>query len=425
MQNLAGKNVSLALGSLEICFLSALRLRARDGTLTSFSEEQLGEAFRDVCGLVLPGAEGVARRATAAIQRLRDQRLLTRVDGAGVVRSGEYALTRLATSIVDFFLDDDALTGESLTLLTRTLTVSLTEVREHARTATAEDEFRDRVVGPLRVTIRDLVDGIERRQRGLDLQQEQFQREIGALLESDWFEAVTRCKDLLDTTSATLRELNEVLLRDSHTLVSLLEDIRELSAARGSEDADEVCHRLSEQIDRIAAWGTARQNAWSEYYQYVHRYLRDVVRLDPTRALTQRLRAQLSGRSGRSFSLLVAHSAALAVPREVAPPVERPPVKRPRAERERPLVEPIVDDREARLEASVAGALEGGARSLSDVTERVVAELPEAERFATAGKVAELVSKLSKAESERERPWVPVEEGMLIEEWALRHGSDQ
>jgi hypothetical protein len=84
-----------------------------------------------------------------------------------------------------------------------------------------------------------------------------------------------------------------------------------------------------------------------------------------------------------------------------------------------------VDDREARLEASVAGALEGGARSLSDVTERVVAELPEAERFATAGKVAELVSKLSKAEAERERPWVPVEEGMLIEEWALRHGSDQ
>ena len=420
LENLAGKNVSLSLNSLDICFLAALRLRARDGNLTSFGEERLNEAFRDVCGLTLGGSEGVSRRATAAIQRLRDQRLLTRVDGAGVIRTGEYALTRLATSIVDFFLEDDALTGESLTLLTRTLHVSLAEVREQARAALSADDFRERVAGPLRVTIRDLVDGIERRQRGLDLQQEQFQREIGALLESDWFDAVARCQGLLDGTSATLRELNEVLLRDSHALVSILEDIRELSAARGATEAEEVCHRLSEQLDRIAAWGAARQNAWSEYYQYVHRYLRDVVRLDPTRALTQRLRAQLSGRAGRSFSLVVASSPAMVVPREVAAPVERPPVKRPRAERERPLAEPVLDDREARLEAAVGGALDEGARSLSEVTERVVRELPEAERFATAGRVAELASRLSTPESQRERPWIAVEEGMLIEEWTLR-----
>lgn len=425
LENLAGKSVSLSLNSLDICFLAALRLRARDGNLTSFGEERLNEAFRDVCGLTLSGSEGVARRATAAIQRLRDQRLLTRVDGAGVVRTGEYALTRLATSIVDFFLEDDALTGESLTLLTGTLKTSLAEVREQARAALSVDDFRERVAGPLRVTIRDLVDGIERRQRGLDLQQEQFQREIGGLLESDWFDAVARCQSLLDGTSATLRELNEVLLRDSHALVSLLEDIRELAAARGALEAEEVCHRLSEQLDRIAAWGAARQNAWSEYYQYVHRYLRDVVRLDPTRALTQRLRAQLSGRAGRSFSLVVASTPALVIPRPVEAPVEKPPVKRPRAEREKPLAAPVADDREARLEASVEGALAEGASSLSEVTERVVRELPEAERFATAGQVAELASRLSMAEAARERPWVAVEEGMLIEEWTLRRTEEK
>lgn len=37
------------------------------------------------------------KRATHAIGRLRDQRMLARVDGAGIVRAGEYALTRLAT----------------------------------------------------------------------------------------------------------------------------------------------------------------------------------------------------------------------------------------------------------------------------------------------------------------------------------------
>src|SRR5262249_33877657 len=147
-------------------------------------------AFRDVCALIQPETTGVARRATAAIQRLRDQRLLSRVDGAGIVRSGAYALTRLATSIADFYLEDEALTGESLTLLLRTLHTSLVELREQARGATTPRECSDRVAGPLRVTIRDLVDGIERRQRGLDLQQERFQQEISTLLAADWFDAV-------------------------------------------------------------------------------------------------------------------------------------------------------------------------------------------------------------------------------------------
>jgi chromosome partition protein MukF len=300
IENLAERAVSLELSSLDLCFIAALRLRARSGQVTSFSEQELGDVFRDVCALTQPAAAGVARRATAAIQRLRDQRLLSRVDGAGVIRSGSYALTRLATSIVDFYLEEDALTGDSLTLLMRTLHAGLAELREQARAASTEREFSDRVVGPLRVTIRDLVDGIERRQRGLDLQQERFQQEIGELLSADWFDAVTRCQELLETTSGTLRELNEVLLRDAHGLVTLLEDIRELAQERGAAAADLACHRLSEQLDRIGAWGSARQQAWSEYYQYVHRYLRDVVRLDPTRALTERLRAELGARAGRS-----------------------------------------------------------------------------------------------------------------------------
>jgi hypothetical protein len=62
---------------------------------------------------------------------------------------------------------------------------------------------------------------------------------------------------------------------------------------------------------------------------------------------------------------------------------------------------------------------------LSQVTERVVRELPEAERFATAGQVAELASRLSKAEAARERPWVAVEEGMLIEEWTLHRPEEK
>ena len=419
IENLAGRAISLELGSLDLCFVAALRLRSRTGETTSFSEQQLVDAFRDVCALTQPEATGVARRATAAIQRLRDQRLLSRVDGAGVVRSGAYTLTRLATSIVDFYLEEEALTGESLTLLLRTLHTSLIELREQARASTTARECSDRVVGPLRVTIRDLVDGIERRQRGLDLQQERFQQEIGNLLAADWFDAVARCQDLLEETTTTLRELNAVLLRDAHTLVTLLEDIRELAEERGAPDANEACRRLSEQLERIAAWGLARQHTWSEYYQYVHRFLRDVVRLDPTRALTERLRAELGGKAGRSYSLVVAAQPPLVVPRELTPPRDRPPLERPRTEREKPLQEAVADDRDHAFVATVQAALTGGARTLSSVTEAVVGPMPEGERFSTAGRVAEVAARLAKAESARERPWTRADEGIWIEEWSL------
>lgn len=424
IENLAARNVSLELGSLDLCFVAALRVRSKTTALTSFSETELGDVFRDVCLLVQPDASAIARRATASIQRLRDQRLLSRVDGAGIIRTGAYALTRLATAIVDFYLEEEALTGDSLTLLLRTLHAGLSELREQARSARTPREFSEKIAGPLRVTVRDLVEGIERRQRGLDLQQERLQEEIGQLLASDWFDAVTRCQDLLETTRRTLQELNDVLLRDTHGLTLLLDDVRELAEDGGAPDADEACRRLSEQLERITAWGAARQRAWSEYYQYVHRYLRDVVRLDPSRALAERLRAQLSGRSGRAFSLVVATQPPLAVPREVLIPPEKPALERPRRDREQPLVEVGSEDKQRVLAGQVQAAVDAGARTLSAVTRAVIERLPREDRYLAAGQVAEVVTTLTKAASTREREWGRADDEIWIEEWSLERSAN-
>src|SRR5688572_2700591 len=146
-------------------------------------------------------------RATHAIARLRAQRLLSRVDGAGLMRAGEFALSRLGAAIVSFFLEDEVLTSETLTLLTRTLESSLRDVVMRARAAGDRAQLDAAVVGPLKVTVHELMEGIERRQRGLDLQQEQFQKEISALLSADWFGAVESCQTLLESTAGTLRDL--------------------------------------------------------------------------------------------------------------------------------------------------------------------------------------------------------------------------
>lgn len=417
------KRPALELGTLDLCFVVTLQLEAHEHALPSFREEQLVDTFERVCSIVAPGTEQVAARATHTIRRLREQRLLTRVDGAGVTRAGEFALSRLASAIVDFYIEDEVLTRDSLDLLARTLLVSLTEVLERARRAKKSQDWQAGVIGPLRITASDLILGIERRQRGLDVQQEQFQREIGALLETDWFNAIDRCQSLLEDTAATLQQLNELLLRYTHQLETVLEDILELASAAEARTAEAVAQRVMGQIDRVAAWGASRQEAWSEYYDYVHRYLRDVVRLDPARALTQRLREQLSGHVASPFSLTVADAPPVRVLRSVIPPAPPVPVRRPRTERTPKLEEVSSENPMDALEKRVRGIIAEGAADLSQVTAQVVEELPLAQGFATAGKIAELAAQLGRPELQRERPWVPVRDGLVIEDWRIEPPS--
>lgn len=412
--------VSLDLKTADICFLAGLYLRADKAGLASFEEDLLVDLFEQVCDVVEPAADNPRKRATHAIQRMRDQRMLARVDGAGIVRAGEYALTRLAAAVIEYFLADEALTRESLTLLTGTLRAQLAEVLATARKCQGDADWRQRVVAPLRITVGDLVAGIERRQRGLDAQQEEVQAEIATLLSADWFAAIDRCQTLLDATTGTLRELNEILLRDAHHFVALLQDIQTIAAAAGQSEAEEAAQRVIEHVDRIAAWGGARQKAWSEYYQYVHRYLRDVVRLDPDRALSQRLRDQIARWPQQPFHLLLAHAGAIRLLRPLETRIERPPVARRQTDRE---VDPawveaedVLDD----LEARVFRALEDGTDTLADVTVQVLVTVPTETHYVAAGRIADVVARWTHLQDERDRPWRAIGEHLEIEDRVIR-----
>ncbi|MCB9785049.1 MAG: condensin subunit MukF [Deltaproteobacteria bacterium] len=417
--SLARDQVSLELKTVDLCFLAALHLRADRAALAAFEEDHLIDLFEEVCDVVEPGADNPRKRATHAIQRLRDQRMLVRVDGAGIVRAGDFALTRLAAAVIEYFLADEALTRESLTLLTGTLRGELARILAEARRAKDDEAWRTSVQGPLRVTVSDLVAGIERRQRGLDAQQEELQAEIAQLLTADWFGAVDRCQALLDATTSTLKELNEILLRDTHHFLALLQDIQTLADAASNLDAEATVQRVIEHVDRIAAWGAARQRAWSEYYQYVHRYLRDVVRLDPDRALSQRLRDQIAAWPQHRLHLYVSHAPPIRLLRPQEARLERPPVSRPREDREATPTWVVPEDAAADLEAQVVRALADGATSLAEVSSRVLLDLPEPLHFVVAGRVAAVVAQRARVQAARERPWVRVDERLQIEDWSV------
>jgi chromosome partition protein MukF len=417
--SLARDQVTLDLKTVDLCFLAGLYLRADKAALASFEEDVLIDMFETVCDVVEPSAENPRKRATHAIQRLREQRMLARVDGAGIVRAGEYALTRLAAAVVEYFLTDEALTRESLTLLTGTLRAQLAEVLAAARKATGSETWRATVVQPLRVTVADLISGIERRQRGLDAQQEEIQAEIAALLQTDWFSAVDRCQALLDATTSTLRELNQILLRDTHHFVALLQEIQTLATAAEDAESEATAQHVIEHVDRIAAWGNARQHAWSEYYQYIHRYLRDVVRLDPDRALSQRLRDQLAAWPRHPFQLLVAHAPSIRLLRPLEARVERPAVARPRSEREADPEWVDPENLHADIDALVQRAIDGGASTLAEVSARVLPAFPESLQYAATGRVADAVARFARVRSEHERPWVPVSPRLELEDWSI------
>jgi chromosome partition protein MukF len=415
---------SIELSTTDLCFLVALQERANRQSLVSFEEDILIDVFLQVCEVTEPGADNPRKRATNAIQRLRTQRLLTRVDGAGVVRAGEYAMTGLSAAVVKFFLSDEVLTRESLALLTKTLISHLSFVKDAAQKASNPGDWRSEVVEPLRVTVGELVGGIERRQRGLDAQQEEVRDRIGMLLKQDWFAAVGTCEQLLEETAATLHELNEVLLQDKSQLQTLLQDIEHLAAEAGAREAEAATQRVSEHVDRVAAWGSARQQAWSDYYQYVQRYLRHVVRLDPDRALSQRLRDQLSNWVANPFSLAVADAPSIRLLRDLDNKVERPPVTRPRRNRELPIEELPADPTPVALEALVHEALKGGATSLAGVLERVLPHIEPDEQFRAIGQVTELVGTEARIHAPRERAWVSVPGEFEVEDWAtVRSGG--
>jgi chromosome partition protein MukF len=430
LEALYQRQPALDVSPLDLCFLVSLQRRAQEQSLAAFSEQQLLDTFAAVCTLVAPETEQVAARATHSLRRLREQRLLVRVDGAGISRAGEYALSRLGSGVAEFFVEEEALSPENLELLARSLLASLNEVRARAQAAKRARDWQTAVVGPLRITAGELILGIERRQRGLDLRQEEFQREISRWLETDWFGAIDRCRELLDGTAATLRQLHELLLRYTQQFQEVLQDILELACTAEQTVAEGVVHRVMGQIDRIAAWGAVRHVAWSEYYDHVHRYLRDVVRLDPERALTQRLREQLSGHGAQSFSLTVADAPPLRVLRTVVPPPPPAPVRRPRGERkpqleEAPATAPV-DPLSVRVQELLAErALAAGSWELSELTAKATCDLPAESQFASAGKVAELAAQHAAPALARQRPWVPVRDGLVIEDWQLGQSQSE
>ncbi len=261
----------------------------------TLDEEQLRKIYRIVSEVSQSDPSSTAQRATSAIARLREQRLMVRTDTAGIIRGGEYSLSRMGNAIAEFFGEQEGLTRQSLEIIMAQIRAGLGQIKAAAETGGDRGHWESLVSGPLKLTVADLIEGIERRQQGLDVQQEDIRERIGAMLEESWFSAVESCEKLLGTTSEALQELHRVLMHEIEGMSSLLTEIEELCERNAQNESAEAADHVRRHIERIGAWGESRFSAWSEYYQNAHEFIRSVISVDPDRAIRARLRDALKG----------------------------------------------------------------------------------------------------------------------------------
>jgi chromosome partition protein MukF len=412
--------VSLALTTADLCCLLVIRVHEADSA--ALLERDVLDLLTNVHDQ-FPDADNPRRRAVLGLQRLREQRMLTLVSMGGLARQGEFSLSGLGRAVVDFFVEDARLTKESLKVLTATLASQLARVRDAARAADSAEAWDESVVVPITVASRSLLEGIERRTRGLDADQEAVRADIARLLTERWLDAMEQAQALLEDTTARLEELRDVILEEQKGLDALLTDIEALAADAGATRAERAATELGSDLARLAGWAMKRHEEWSAYYQSMLQTLRSLVRLDPDRALTQRLRDTLQAWPDSTWTLAVAPRLRIRVLRPVEHVVERPPVERDhKAEGDVSRVPPT---EAAPLEALVTEAVRAGASTLGEVLTVVLPAVPAELRYRDAGRVAEILAKQARVRTPLERDWVNVRDELWVEDWGVERLKEE
>lgn len=408
----------LRLEPQHVAFLAGVHTWCRHAEDPALDEDRLREIHRVVDEVAHADPLSAAQRATHAIGELREQRLLARVDTGGMARRAEYALTQLAKGIVEFLIDQDRLDRQSLTILTTRIRADLAEVRGAAERGGNAEHWRNHVEGPLRLTVGGLVEGIDRRQRGMDLDQERVRERIAASLEEGWFDAIATCEALLDSTRDAIVELHHTAMQEVQGIHQLLLEVRDLATMADQHGAIAAVDAVQAQMERVTGWCSTRLAAWSEYHQTVHGFIRGWVRMDRDRAVSQRLRDAIRSYGERPWHLRVPDAPPYRHLREPEVTAARGRVERRRTETRVPIEAGVVEVALAdTLRALVAERLgETGEACLTSLLADLLPERDADGRHRLVGELVEALARGGVPAPARAGDWVASVDTLEVQE---------
>ncbi len=254
------------------------------------SEEELVDAFRLVARCFEYTQDTMNVRANNAINDMVRQRLLNRFTSEQADGSAIYRLTPLGIGITDYFIRQREFSGLRFSMQLSIVADELQRAAESADTGGDEYHWQRNVFAPLKYSVCEIFDSIDMTQRLMDEQQNSVKKDIAALLNQDWREAISSCEQLLGETSRTLRELQDTLEAAGDKLQEHLLRIQQAALKNPVPGlVDRLVFDLQSKLDRIISWGQQAIDLWIGYDRHVHKFIRTAIDMDKNRVFSQRL----------------------------------------------------------------------------------------------------------------------------------------
>lgn len=277
----------------DMAFIAGIHTYTDIQQIYALEAADLEKVYQIVTDITHSNPESVSQRVISATERLHKNQLLIRIDGGGMSQRPLYDMTQLGKSIVSFLNEKEKLTRQNLTIITSRIISFLSEIRTSLETSGSETFWTEKVQLPLKCIVGELLEAIEKRQRGLDLEQNEVRSQISQLLEKNWLEALESCEQLLTTTSDTLQELYRTILSENTAIKQGLSEIFEQADDYRQPQVLDTIDTIFHRLDQLEQWGKERVASWSQYYRRVNDFLQSIVRFDPNRELSRKLTEQL------------------------------------------------------------------------------------------------------------------------------------
>lgn len=283
----------LHLNREDTAFITGLYTFLEVHQLFSLNSSDLERVYEIVNEVTEGNPDTLKQRTQNAVERLLKNQLLIRVDGGGIARQPLFDISRLGKAIIGFMTNTEKLTRQNLTIITSRIVSVLSEIRQSLSGGVSEQYWEEDVFLPLKHVVSELLDAIDKRQRGLDAEQDEVRNQISRLLEKDWMDALESCESLLETTSATLQELYKTVLSENASIKQGLNEIYEAADDARHNEIIDLIDTIYLRLDQLEQWGKERVGSWSQYYRRVNDFLQSIVRFDPNRELSEQLKTQI------------------------------------------------------------------------------------------------------------------------------------
>ena len=411
-------NFSLQIDQEEAAFLVGIDTWLETTLEPTMDEDKLREIYHIISELSHGDPSTFAARSTKAIARLREQHIIVRVDTAGIIQSGEFTLTQLGKALVGWISEQEGLTRQSLVVMMTRIRADLAEIKEAARRGGSDTHWLDNVEAPLRLTVSGIIEMIDQRQRGMDVQQEEIRNRVGSILEEKWFDAIQTCEELLETTSETLSELHRTLMHEVEGVSQLLNEIEDIAIQAERRTCEEAVRHVRNQMECITIWGDNRVRSWSEYFQNVHDFIRSVVRVDRQREISRRLREAIKSYPSLQWSIMITSPALYRHLREPETYQDTIQVRRKRTEHDMTLTMEQFDKTSLeKIEEEALLQLETKEKvNLVEILQAVFDNLSIDELYQLAGKLVQRMVEKGQPFPRRQFDWTVVKENIEVQD---------